>query len=326
MITVVTTTAFERVTADELAQHRAFTDPGRRPVWIDFEAPTDEQLERVGDQFKLDPEALEDAVAGEPRPRVDPYDDHFLIVLYGAYGAYAPEGETTYTPRKLVLICGRDWLITIHSEPLRTIRTLHERAEKQNSRVVHDGPHELLYRIVDMMVDNYVLLSDRFEDRIEEIEEAVLQIPPDPSFLEQTLSLRRDIVSMRRIAASIRELLTPIATGTFDYINSDLAHSFSHVEDHILRVVEYADGQRERLAAARDHYLASLAAASNEVMQTLTVVAAVMLPLSLIAGIYGMNVPVWPEDATIVSFWVLLLIMGGIGVALLYYFRRKGWI
>ena len=176
------------------------------------------------------------------------------------------------------------------------------------------------------MIDNFLDLADTYESRLEELEEKSLARSVDESVLEDMLDLRRDLLELRRVAASQRELLSPLADGELDYVSEKLAQRFSHVRDHIIKAVELIDAQRERLTSVRDNYHTALVVRTNDVMKTLTIFAAVLLPLSVVAGIYGMNLPVWPSAEQPLSFWIVLAVMVAIGGGLLVYFKRRGWL
>jgi magnesium transporter len=292
-------------------------------VWIDLEAPTKEELDGLKRIIDVDEAALEDCLQGEQRPRIDDYEEYIFIVLYGAIG---PEPDPGFDPRKLAVFCGRQFLVTVHREPLRTMRTFRQRGERFPGKLLADGVDDLLYQMIDMMVDNFVDMARRYEERLEELEEQSLIAGVDEHILEDVLVLRRDFLAVRRMAASQRELLAPLTSGEFDYVSEELGQRFAHVRDHLTEVVELIDAQRERLTGVRENYHTALAARSNDVMKTLTIFAAVLLPLSVVAGIYGMNLPVWPSPERASSFWIVLLTMLLMGGGLLLYFRRRRWL
>jgi magnesium transporter len=297
------------------------TDQGM--VWVDLEAPSDEELRSAGAFLHLDDAALDDCLHGEQRARIDDYDDYAFMVLYGAIG---PEPDPEFQPRKLAVFCGPRFLVTVHQEPLRTISTVRERCARRPAVTLASGLDALLYYIIDAMVDNLVDLANKYEDRMEELEEASLASDVEASILEDVLGLRRELLELRRIAASQHELLSPLAAGGFDYISESLGPRFSHVRDHLMQVVELIDAQRERLTGVRDHYHTALATRANEIMRTLTLFAAVLLPLSVIAGIYGMNLPIWPSAENSFSFAIVVVAMMVLALGLLLYFKRRKWL
>jgi len=292
-------------------------------VWVDLEEPTPDELSRLGRVVGANEAALEDCLHGEQHPRIDEYEDHIFMVLYGAIG---PEPNARFDPRKLAVFCGKRFLATVHREPVRTIRTLRERCNRHPTQVLANGVDALLHHIIDMMVDNFVDMADNYETRLEELEERSLSQAVDESILEDMMDLRREILGLRRVAAAQRELLTPLAEGEFDYVSERLGQHFSHVRDHLIKVVELIDAQRERLAGVRDNYHTALAVRTNGVMKTLTGFAAVLLPISVVAGIYGMNLRVWPSPGHPWGFWIVLAAMAAMGGGFLLYFKRRGWL
>ncbi|MBU0640206.1 MAG: magnesium/cobalt transporter CorA [Planctomycetes bacterium] len=292
-------------------------------VWVDLEEPTEGEVRALDRIIRVDEAALEDCLHGEQRPRIDEYDDYVFVV---AYGAVVPEPNSGFDPRKLAIFCGKRFLITVHREPVRTIATIRERCDRHPERVLANGVDVLLYQIIDMMVDNFVDVADTYESRLEELEEKSLARSADESVLADMLDLRRDLLELRRVAAAQRELLSPLADGELDYVSEELAQRFSHVRDHLIKAVELIDAQRERLAGVRDNYHTALASRTNDAMRTLTVFAAVLLPLSVVAGIYGMNLPLWPSPEHPSSFWIVLAAMVAMGGGFLLYFKRRGWL
>ena len=296
---------------------------GQTVVWIDLEEPTEDELRALDQVIRVDEAALEDCLSGEQRPRIDEYDEYVFIVLYGASG---PERDPQFEPRKLAVFCGKRFLITVHRESVRTIKTIRERCNRHPAKVLANGVDVLLYQIIDLMIDNFVDLSDRYESRLEDLEERSLVPDVDEDILGDVLTLRREMLELRRVAASQRELLTPLADGEFDYVSDKLGQRFRHVRDHLIKAVELIDAQLERLTGVRDHYHTALASRTNDVMKTLTVFAVVLLPLSVVAGIYGMNLPVWPSPEHPSSFWIVLAAMAALGGGFLLYFKRRGWL
>ena len=322
-------TAFARVSDDSTTQLDsidALADIWARDgaaVWADLEAPTPEELSKLGRLIGADEAALEDCLQGEQHPRIDEYPGYIFIVLYGAIG---PDQDPLFDPHKLAVFCGEQFLITVHREPLLTIGTIRERCSRHPKNTLAHGPDALLHQIIDMMVDNFVDVADKYETRVEELEDQSLSQAVDESILEDVSGLRRDLLEVRRVAAAQRELLTPLAEGEFDCVSERLGQRFNHIRDHLFKVVELIDAQRERLTGVRDNYHTTLAVRTNDVMKTLTVFAAVLLPLSVVAGIYGMNLPVWPPPEHPLSFWIVLATMVAMGGGLLVYFKRRGWL
>jgi magnesium transporter len=292
-------------------------------LWIDLEAPTEDEVREVADLFSLSPEAIEDCLYGEQRPRIDEFDDHIFLVFYGApENADDPEADL----RKLGAFCGSRYLITVHRQALPTITATRQRWERQQGQSVKREVDFLLYTIIDSMVDRYTQVVESYEERLDDLEDVSLAPDVDESILSDLFDLRRGLIELRRTAASQRDLLLPVTRGEYDFISFGLEARFGHVADHLTKVVEVIDGLRDLLAGIRDNYHSAIAVRMNDIMKTLTVFATIMLPLSLIAGIYGMNVPLWPNPGNDNSFWWVIGTMVAIAGALLVYFRRRRWI
>ena len=292
-------------------------------VWIDLEAPTEAELQTLQEIASLDAEAIEDCVLGDQRPRVDEFESYLFILLYGLLGS---EQQSDVAPRKLAAFLGPHFLITVHTQPLRTMRAMRERCTRNSGKALGDGVDGVLYRIIDGMVDKYLLVADQYEVRLQQLEDRSLDESADEDLIPDVNDLRRELLDMRRLAVSQRELLSPLASGEFDHVSERLEGRFRHVADHLAQVIDVVDSMRERLNGVRDNYHTAVADRTNAAMKTLTTVATIMLPLSLIAGIYGMNVPVWPSGEDPRYFWMVLGFMGLLGGALAVWFRRMRWL
>jgi magnesium transporter len=292
-------------------------------VWVDLESPAEEELKAIGSTFKLDGEALDDCLRGEQRPRIDEFDDHIFLVVYGLLGA---EEGGEFEPRKLAAFCSSRFLITIHGDPLRTVREVRERCRRHPGRLLGRGVDFILFCILDGMVDKYMVVADAYEARLDELEEGSLDPSVDESILAEVSALRRDLLELRRITESQMELIAPLVNGEYDFISDSLEPRFRHVRDHLATVLEMVESQRELLNGVRENYHTALANRMNTVMKTLTVFASILLPLSLIAGIYGMNLRLWPQADSPLGFWGVLALMGILAGVLLVYFRRQKWL
>jgi magnesium transporter len=295
-------------------------------VWVDYLEPTEADLRALKDVLGLDDASIDDCLYGEQRSRIDEFDTYMFIVLYGLVGLEDPE---EFDPRKLAIFFGSRFLITVHRESLKTIHTVLERCNRGTATArsgLSRGVDQLLHMIIDGMVDKYVFIADKYEAQIETLEEASLDPSADEQVLVDSAGLRRELLRLRSLAVSQREALTPIVKGEYDYISESLEQQFSHVRDHLTQVIELVDTLREHLHGVRDNYHTALANRTNAIMKTLTIFATILLPLTFIAGVYGMNLPLWPPPDQPFSFWVVMGVMLVLGVSLLLYFQRKRWL
>ncbi len=305
---------------DELAD---VWSEGELRVWIDLESPSEEDLRRLDEIIKLDDESLDDCLHGEQRPRIDEFDDYIFLVLYGLYGLKEQED---LDPHKLAAFCGNRFLITVHRAPQLSVRQVRARCGRHPEALLVQGVDEILFAVIDTMVDNYLLVTDRYEDRLELLEDRSFDVDEGDELLEEASEVRRDLLELRRLAVAQRQLLTPVAKGEFDFISETLSQRFAHVCGHLSQVIEAVDSLRETIVGIRDNYHAALSRRTNEIMKMLTIYAGILLPLTLIAGIYGMNLPLWPAPQHPLSFWGVIGAMVLISVALLFVFRRRKWI
>jgi magnesium transporter len=301
---------------------RAMRNPNTR-VWVDLEAPDPEEVFAVGQLFGLADSALEDCLHGEQRPRIDEFETYIFLVLYGMLGA---EEDDAYAPRKLAIFVGQDFLITVHRQPVRITNTIRDRYEAHGLPLLNRGVDNLLFHIIDGLVDNLLRVTDSYEDRVETAEDLALEPEPDDGLPLLLSDLRRDLLELRHVAAAQRTLIEPVAAGAYDYINEQLASRFAHVRDHLIQVVESVDRHRELLNSIRDLHEAATSHRLNRVVNMLTIYATVLLPASLVASIYGMNVKLWPGMESRGGFAIVLLIMSVCVIGSVAIFRRLKWL
>lgn len=295
---------------------------GASALWLDLEAPGRDDLATLGNVFGFSVESIEDCYKGEQRPRVDEYDDYAFLILYGVVG---PEEPAVLSPRKVGVFVNEHYIITVHMAPLITINDLHRRCERHAANVLGRGTDFFLYLFIDGIVDRILDLTNAYETRIEEVEDASLSPEAGASILSRVTDLRHDLLDLRQLASAQRDVLLPMRRGEYAWISRDDELRFNHVVDHITTALEIINSLRDLLAGVRDNYHSVLAERMNEIIKTLTIFATILLPLSLIAGIYGMNVALWPGPENPYAFWGILCVMGAVVLGLVAYFRRQGW-
>ncbi len=299
----------------------SYTDGTR--IWVDVAQPTADEMSGLGDIFGLDDAAREDCLSGEQRPRIDEFNDYMFLVLYGAVGT---EPFQEFLPRKLAIFFSDRFLITVHREAHRSIEAQLKRCDKHAVATLRQGLDHLLHNIVETMVANYGLVAEEYAKQLDALEERSLTDGRDPSMLTDIIALRRELLELRRVASAQRELLSPIANGEMDYISQDLDVHFSHVRDHLTTTLDIIDTHREILQAIRENYHLMLANRLNNTMKVLTLFSSMFLPLTFIVGVYGMNMPFWPEPHGLQTFWAIMGFMGVCAVSMLVYFRWRLWL
>lgn len=292
-------------------------------LWLDLESPDEWTLMLLGEAFNFHPLAIEDCIHGEQRPRIDPYDNHIFMVLYGPM--LNDENEFTGA-RELAVFCSSQYIVTIHHEPVRTLTNIKERCCRDPENVLGRGMDHLLHAIVDGMIDHYQPILDRLEHETTELEERALT-DPQPEILSVISQSKNEILQIRRYATPLRESIGQLARGEYAFIGRNIRPYFRDVLDHLVRTIEMLDLYRDMVISAQNMYMSSLSQRTNESMKTLTTFATIMLPLTLISGIYGMNFEkLWPPADHPYGFWIVIVAMFVTATALLYWFRKAHWL
>jgi magnesium transporter len=237
-----------------------------------------------------------------------------------------PSDRYSFDPRKLAIYCGKRFVITVHRESVRAIDIVQRRIERHQCGLLRGGPGNLLFLILDQMVDNYGLFVDHCEGEVERLEEQSLLDDGDRTILSQSGGLRSELAEVRHLAQAVDQAIGAILADDFPFMNDDIEFDFQHVREHLKAVAEFADRLRDRLNGVRDNLAFVIANRTNEIMRVLTVFASILLPMTLVAGIYGMNMPLWPNERAPESFWWVISGMFALGAGLWLFFRRKNWL
>ncbi len=300
----------------------------RNVVWLDILGDSPERIESAKDVllnvFKFHPLTVEDCIEERNQPKVEPFPDHLYFIVHGIRsGETKPESFVT---KELDGYLGDNYVVTFHTEKFRSIKAI-----KQQVRIspfaCQRGAAYLLHQILDNIVDQYMPVVDDFDLSINELEDRVFDVRTgNYSVLEDIMDHRRSVARLRRISARQREVLYRISHGEFPQIPPEVLPFYRDVHDHLLRVTDVTESYRDLISGLSDIHLSMMANRTNDVMKTLAVVSAIILPLSLIAGIYGMNFQNMPELGTPFGYFITLGAMAFLTIVLLFYFWRRGWI
>jgi magnesium transporter len=291
-------------------------------VWVDLSAPSVPELLILSDTFAFHPLSVEDARAELHYPKIEAYDGYLYAILHGiAFSSEAGEFATS----DVDFFVGPHYLVTVHNGHSRSIAEQHENAAR-NPKVMGEGPVALFHRIVDTMIDHYRPEVQKLEDRLDELEEASFD-HPTPDVIRAILIEKRRVAGLRRIVSPQRDVIARLARRDFIDISTDMSFRFRDVYDHLQRLSDDAAMFQDRITGILDAYLTNVSNRLNEVMKVLTVFSTVFMPLTLLSGIYGMNVPL-PQfpGGQHAQFWWLFALMGLIIVMLLTFFRRRRWL
>lgn len=306
---------------DDAALLPGFLKDDESAVWADFEAPTDSENEILSSVFNFHPLAIEDCITESHLPKLDDYGDYLFLVVHGAR-----RGETagTFNTIEVNFFVGKRFLVTFHREHLKSIDKTKKRSQL-NVLPLSKGLDFLLYEIMDTLVDNYFPILDYFDEAIEELEEEAFD-NPTRSTLDRIFALKRDVTALRRITGPQREIFNRLSRDPFAVISRRAAPYFRDVYDHLYRISDLSDSYKELSASLMEAYLMVVSNRLNEVIKVLTLLATIMLPLTVITGIYGMNFKFMPELQWKYGYFAVLGLMAGVAFGLLYFFRRRKWI
>jgi magnesium transporter len=304
------------------AEVKAAYESRRGLLWVDISETTDEDGKFLSGNFAFHPLAIEDCISTEVHsPKIDDFGNHIFLIVHGI--DYTSESEIVETT-ELRMFIGQTFVVSVHSVPLYSITSIEHKVEERGLPMKR-GADFLAYNIIDALVDNVMPTVDKMGDVAEEIEEEIIRLPRQSS-LEDILKLKRSTLRMHRVLAPQRDTLNRLSRGDFQIISQDARIFYRDIYDHIVRIEDMNQTLRDRADNALSMYLSSVANRQNEVMKVLSIVAAIFLPLTLVAGIYGMNFENMPELGW---RWGYFAVIGFVAVALvsaISWFWAKKWI
>ena len=291
-------------------------------VWIDTDNHDEAFAAFLTDVLKLHPLAVEDILQDRPSPKVEDYGDYLYIVAHGILRGKG--GTDALQTVEVDIVISSQWILTHHVGPSLPCASVTQELGR-NPRPLERDPGFVAHAVLDHLVDYYLPVMDEFDDEVDGIESAVIE-NPTREVLEQLFRAKRSLQRLRRIAVYQREVLKRLSHGEFEQLPEATLPFFRDVYDHFVRVADLADGYRELLSGALDAYLSVVSNRMNEVMKTLTLVATIMLPLTFIAGVYGMNFEHMPELKWTYGYAYALGLMATVAAGMVLWFRRKSWL
>ena len=291
-------------------------------VWVDLAAPSVLEGLILRDTFQFHPLSVEDAMAAVQYPKVEAYDGYLYIVLHGID---FQESDHCFATSDVDFFLGPTFLVTVHDGHAVSINELREHVTR-NTKIMAEGPVALFHRIVDSMVDHYRPEIDKLEVRLDALETEIFDAP-EPQLVRRILDEKREVAHLRRIVTPERDVIARLARRDFLDISTEMSFRFRDIYDHLVRVADDAMIFQDRITGMLDAHLTNASNRLNEVMKVLTVVATIFGPPTLVAGIWGMNVPLphFPGGENAQFWWVcggMVLMIGGMLIA----FRRRRWI
>jgi len=291
--------------------------------WINITGIHDmETIRALGERFNLHPLLLEDVVNTEQRPKIDDFEDYLFVVMKMIYPA---RYEHSVTHEQISLILGSKTVITLQEFEEDFFEPLRERIRKGKGRIRSLGTDYLAYALIDITVDNYFHLLEETGEQIETLQERILT-DPTPAILGEIQDLKREMIYLRKSVWPLREIVNSLIRGEFKLVSEDVILYLRDVYDHTIQVIDNIETYRDMLSSMMDIYLSSVSNRMNEIMKVLTTIATIFIPMTFLAGLYGMNFKYMPEleiKWAYPAFWLVIVVTF---IAMLMWFKRKKWL
>jgi len=290
-------------------------------LWVDLFSPSDEESYILTHDFKFHPLSIEDVFSEESRPKVDEYED-YLFTIFRTVGR--PGGEDELATNDIGLFLTRNAVVTVHSHQIDILDSLFERFLRDD-RIVARGVSFLFHAVLDYLVDTYNKPLDIIEAETDKIEDDVFE-EPRAEIVRRIFNIRRDTLAFKRILAPLKEVVYQMTTGKLSLISEKATIYFSDIYDHLDRMSDEADSNRDILNSALEVYFSTVSERTNQIIKFLTIFTAIMLPPSFIAALYGMNFKFMPELNWKWGYPIVWLAIIIIVVGLLAFFKKRKWI
>jgi len=289
--------------------------------WVDANDVSDDEAKQLLDEvFHFHPLSIEDCLTPSDRPKVEEYNGYLFMILH-AVDYSASEFRTT----ELNLFIGKNFLVTFHRDPLRSVTATIERV-RQNASVVARAPDRLTYTILDLLLDNYAPAMEQLNADISSIEESVLR-DPNLEILPRVMQLKAQVTMLRQIVGPQRDVVARLAHGEFKIVRPAMLPYYRDLLDQLVRISTQADNYREALINTLQVHLNLQQNQINRVIKVLTIMATLAMPILAVTSFYGMNVQQWPNTNHSIPFsytWVLCL-SGALTILIYWIMKRKGW-
>ena len=310
----------EEKTIEHISEIDAFLN--NWPVtWINVDGLGDEQtLRQIGERLHLHPLALEDVVSLRQRAKVDSYEHN----LYTAIRMLSVK-DNTLLGEQVSFFLGPNYVLTFQEMRGDCLDPVRERIRAKAGRICGAGADYLLYALIDAIIDAYFPVLEMYDQRLEAMEGSIIR-HPDASLMNVLFDIKHDLTTLRRTLWPVREMTGALVHSESPLITTTTQVYLRDCQDHAVQLLELAEAYRETGSGLMDFYLSSISNRMNEIMKVLTIIATIFIPLTFIAGIYGMNFENMPELHTRNGYFIALGIMGFLGLAMFSWFVHKGWL
>lgn len=292
-------------------------------TWINIDGiHKPEIIEKIGKYFDIHPLILEDILNTGQRPKLEDFDSYIYIVLKML--TLEEEGNELIG-EQLSILMGANFVISFQEREGDIFNPIRERIRNSKGRIRKMGTDYLTYTLIDAIVDNYFIILEKFGEKIEDMEEELIT-NPQPDTLQTIHNLKRDLIFMRKTVWPLREVVSSMLRDESQLIQEPTQIFLKDVYDHTIQVIDTIETYRDMVSGMLDIYLSSISNKMNEVMKVLTIIATIFIPITFIAGIYGMNFEYMPELGWHYSYFAIWGIIILTTLVMVSYFRRKHWL
>jgi len=292
-------------------------------TWINVDGVADtETIKALGERYDLHPLVLEDIVTPDQRPKMEDYGSYIYIVL----NMLSRDPSTrAVQSEQISIVLGANYVLSFQEKPGDVFDPIRERIRNNKGRIRRMKADYLAYALIDTVVDHYFIIMETMEEWIEEIEEKLID-QPSKDIPAQINAVKRDLVYMRRSLWPLRELVSGLQRSESPLLDASLDVFLRDVYDHTIQVIETLETFRDILSGLIDIYMTSVSNRMNEIMKTLTIIATIFIPLTFIAGVYGMNFHYMPALDWRWGYYAVWGVMIALMVSLILYFRKRDWL
>ncbi len=292
-------------------------------TWVNIDGVHDvEIVEKIGEYFGIHPLVQEDIVHTGQRPKMEDFDDYLYIVLKMLF---YDDAKDEISAEQVSLIVGGNYVISFQEREGDVFESVRERLRGRKGRIIKQGADYLAYALLDTIVDSYFSILEKTGDRIELLEEELIS-NPSPDTVGIIQRMKREMIVLRKSIWPLREVISSLERDESPVFKESTHVFLRDVYDHTIQVIDTVEALRDMIGGMLDIYLSSVSNRMNEVMKVLTIIATIFIPLTFIAGIYGMNFENMPELRVPWAYPVVWGVMGVVGLFMVFYFRRKRWL
>lgn len=292
-------------------------------TWINIDGVHQiDVIEKIAKHFDIHPLVSEDIVNTGHRPKMDDFENYIFVILKMFH---CNEEDNAIETEQVSLVLGSNFVISFQERQGDVFNPIRERIRKAKGRIRKKGADYLAYALVDVIVDNYFIILEKLGENIELLEEELLTNPGRET-LQAIHNLKREMIFLRKSVWPLREVISGLERAESSFIQESTGIYLRDVYDHTIQVIDTIETFRDMVSGMLDIYLSSISNKMNEVMKVLTIIATIFIPLTFVAGIYGMNFEYMPELKWHWGYFTVWFLMVAMVVSMLFYFRRRKWL